>query len=35
LADEMTPEEQKQMTSLLLREGISGLLQRLGIRDRD
>jgi len=35
LADEMTPEEQKQMTSLLLREGITGLLQRLGIRDRD
>ena len=30
LADEMTPEEQKQMTSLLLREGITGLLQRLG-----
>ena len=35
LANEMTPEEQKQMTSLLLREGITGLLQRLGIRDRD
>ncbi|MEO3991819.1 YfeC-like transcriptional regulator [Pseudocitrobacter cyperus] len=32
LAQEMTPEEQKQLTSLLLREGISGLLQRLGIR---
>ena len=30
LANEMTPEEQKQMTSLLLREGITGLLQRLG-----
>ena len=28
LANEMTPEEQKQMTSLLLREGITGLLQR-------
>jgi hypothetical protein len=35
LANEMTPEEQKQMTSLLLREGITGFLQRLGIRDRD
>ena len=34
LANEMTPEEQKQMTSLLLREGIIGLLQRLGIRDQ-
>ncbi|HEM8790949.1 YfeC-like transcriptional regulator [Enterobacter hormaechei subsp. xiangfangensis] len=34
LANEMTPEEQKQMTSLLLREGITGLLQRLGIRDQ-
>ncbi|WP_071608913.1 YfeC-like transcriptional regulator [Entomohabitans teleogrylli] len=29
---EMTPMEQKQLTSLLLREGISGLLTRLGIR---
>ena len=34
LANDMTPEEQKQMTSLLLREGITGLLQRLGIRDQ-
>lgn len=33
LAKEMTPLEQKQFTSLLLREGIIGLLQRLGIRD--
>ena len=33
LAKEMTPVEQKQFTSLLLREGIIGLLQRLGIRD--
>ncbi|WP_447864003.1 YfeC-like transcriptional regulator [Kluyvera sichuanensis] len=32
LVDEMTEAEQKQLTSLLLREGISGLLQRLGIR---
>ncbi|MEB6378607.1 putative DNA-binding transcriptional regulator [Leclercia adecarboxylata] len=35
LANEMTPTEQKQLTSLLLREGISGLLQRLGIRDQN
>jgi hypothetical protein len=35
LANEMTPEEQKQLTSLLLREGITGLLQRLGIRDQN
>lgn len=35
LANEMTPEEQKQMTSLLMREGITGLLQRLGIRDQN
>lgn len=33
LAKEMTPSEQKNFTSLLLREGITGLLQRLGIRD--
>lgn len=33
LVDEMTEVEQKQLTSLLLREGISGLLQRLEIRD--
>ena len=32
LVDEMTESEQKQLTSLLLREGISGLLQRLEIR---
>lgn len=32
---EMTPSEQKQMTSLLLREGISGMLQRLSIRHDD
>lgn len=35
LAKEMTPTEQKQLTSLLLREGISGLLLRLGLRDRN
>ncbi|WP_421532556.1 YfeC-like transcriptional regulator [Lelliottia amnigena] len=35
LANEMTPDEQKQLTTLLLREGISGLLQRLGIRDQN
>jgi|GEM_PF-12300 len=35
LANEMTPAEQKQLTSLLLREGITGLLQRLGIRRTD
>lgn len=33
LAKEMTATEQKQFTSLLLREGIIGLLQRLGIRN--
>ncbi|EJJ1618587.1 putative DNA-binding transcriptional regulator [Salmonella enterica subsp. enterica serovar Infantis] len=33
LAKEMTSSEQKQFTSLLVREGITGLLQRLGIRD--
>lgn len=32
IGDEMTDAEQKQLTSLLLREGISGVLQRLGIR---
>ncbi|WP_338463811.1 YfeC-like transcriptional regulator [Franconibacter daqui] len=32
---EMTASEQKQMTSLLLREGISGLLLRLGIRSAE
>lgn len=32
---EMTSSEQKQMTSLLLREGISGMLQRLSIRHDD
>lgn len=35
LANEMTPDEQKQLTSLLLREGITGLLQHLGIRDQN
>lgn len=35
LAKEMTPSEQKQLTTLLMREGISGLLQRLGIRSRE
>lgn len=35
LANEMTPDEQKQLTTLLLREGISGLLQRLGIREQN
>lgn len=35
LANEMTPKEQKQLASLLLREGITGLLQRLGIRDQN
>ena len=32
LANEMTDIEQKRLTSLLLREGITGLLERLGIR---
>lgn len=32
LAKEMSEQEQKQLTSLLLREGITGLLLRLGIR---
>ncbi|AFJ46223.1 YfeC-like transcriptional regulator [Shimwellia blattae] len=30
---EMAPEEQKQFSSLLLREGVAGMLRRLGIRD--
>ncbi len=34
LAKEMTDTEQKQLSSLLLRDGITGLLQRLGIRDQ-
>lgn len=34
LVKEMTDAEQQQLTSLLLREGISGLLQRLGIRNQ-
>lgn len=34
LAKEMTDAEQKQLASLLLRDGITGLLQRLGIRDQ-
>jgi Putative transcription regulator (DUF1323). len=33
LAEEMTVDEQRLLTSLVLREGISGLLQRLGIRN--
>ncbi|WP_080817544.1 YfeC-like transcriptional regulator [Cronobacter sakazakii] len=32
---EMSQSEQKQLTSLLLREGIAGLLQRLDIRHTD
>ncbi|WLI76823.1 putative DNA-binding transcriptional regulator [Kosakonia sp. H02] len=32
LAKEMTEAEQRELSSLLLRDGISGLLQRLGIR---
>ncbi|MCS2170677.1 putative DNA-binding transcriptional regulator [Scandinavium sp. TWS1a] len=32
LAKEMSDHEQKELTSLLLREGITGLLLRLGIR---
>ncbi|WP_297199552.1 YfeC-like transcriptional regulator [uncultured Pluralibacter sp.] len=35
LAKEMSPDEQKQFTSLLLREGLTGLLQRLGIRTQE
>ncbi|MCU6670428.1 putative DNA-binding transcriptional regulator [Enterobacteriaceae bacterium H4N4] len=35
LVSEMTQKEQKQLTSLLLREGITGLLQRLGIREQN
>ncbi|XTZ39529.1 YfeC-like transcriptional regulator [Salmonella enterica] len=34
LVKEMTDSEQKQFSSLLLRDGITGLLQRLGIRDQ-
>ncbi len=34
LAKEMTAAEQKQLSSLLLREGITGLLSRLGIREK-
>ena len=34
LAKELTDTEQKQLSSLLLRNGITGLLQRLGIRDQ-
>jgi hypothetical protein len=30
----MTMPEQKQLSSLLLRDGISGLLSRLGIREQ-
>lgn len=32
LAKEMSEQEQQQLTSLLLREGLTGLLFRLGIR---
>lgn len=32
LSKELTDDEQQQFTSLLIREGITGLLQRLGIR---
>lgn len=35
LAKEMSDSEQKQLTSLLLREGITGLLLRLGIRTKE
>lgn len=35
LAKELSPCEQKQLTSLLLREGITGLLQRLSIRSQE
>ncbi|WP_437890187.1 YfeC-like transcriptional regulator [Phytobacter sp. V91] len=34
LAQEMTSSEQKRLSSLLLREGITGLLARLGIREQ-
>ncbi|MEK0249047.1 YfeC-like transcriptional regulator [Raoultella sp. BAC10a-01-01] len=34
LSKEMTPGEQKKLMSLLLREGITGLLHRLDIRDQ-
>ena len=30
---EMAPDEQKQLSSLLLREGVAGMLRRLGIRE--
>lgn len=33
LAKEMSPHEQKELTTLLLREGITGLLSRLGLRN--
>ncbi|EHM44452.1 MAG: putative DNA-binding transcriptional regulator [Yokenella regensburgei] len=33
LAKEMTNAEREQLTTLLIREGITGLLQRLGIRN--
>ncbi|MGK9171997.1 putative DNA-binding transcriptional regulator [Yokenella regensburgei] len=35
LAKEMTRLEQQQLSSLLLREGITGLLARLGIRENN
>ncbi|MDF7680679.1 putative DNA-binding transcriptional regulator [Enterobacteriaceae bacterium ESL0689] len=34
LIKELTADEQKQLISLLLREGIRGVLQRLGIRNQ-
>ncbi|AMO47906.1 Putative transcription regulator [Kosakonia oryzendophytica] len=34
LVKEMTDTEQKQFSSLLIRDGITGLLQRLGIREQ-
>ncbi|MDV5357583.1 putative DNA-binding transcriptional regulator [Kosakonia sp. SMBL-WEM22] len=34
LAKEMTDAERTQLSSMLLRDGITGLLQRLGIRDQ-
>lgn len=35
LAKEMSSQEQKQLTTLVLREGITGLLHRLGIRGQN
>lgn len=33
VAQAMTPHERQQLSALILREGISGLLKRLGIKD--